>query len=185
MAPTALWVALIVGLELWTTGHTVPAQVSDSRGQPCITKRPILHNSGTAREIIPSPTDTRHAPLGTHGDPKPGTLDWNSGPSNLMVQKRPVALSARMRTAMGARAGNPQPGLGAPFLPVTLRIPFCAPHAWGGKVKSGTGRWRQISHCPTARAACSSEERLPSVCRRLIISFLETLGLLVVVRARV
>ncbi|XP_003515190.2 tumor necrosis factor receptor superfamily member 1B isoform X1 [Cricetulus griseus] len=28
MAPAALWVALVIGLQLWTTGHTVPAQVT-------------------------------------------------------------------------------------------------------------------------------------------------------------
>lgn len=30
MAPAALWVALVVELQLWTTGHTVPAKVGDS-----------------------------------------------------------------------------------------------------------------------------------------------------------
>uniref|UniRef100_D6RG55 Tumor necrosis factor receptor superfamily, member 1b n=1 Tax=Mus musculus TaxID=10090 RepID=D6RG55_MOUSE len=27
MAPAALWVALVFELQLWATGHTVPAQV--------------------------------------------------------------------------------------------------------------------------------------------------------------
>lgn len=71
MAPFALWVALVVELQLWAIGHTVPSQVGDSwghGGQLRITKCPsqLLHNSGTAQEAIPSPADTRHAPLGTH-----------------------------------------------------------------------------------------------------------------------
>lgn len=31
MAPTALWAALTVGLQLWAAGRAVPSQVGDAR----------------------------------------------------------------------------------------------------------------------------------------------------------
>lgn len=104
MAPSALWIALVVELQLWVTGDTVPAKVGDSwghGGQLRITKCPsqLLHNSGTAREAIPSPADTRHASLGTHWGPETwhvGSLGWYSVPNSLMFQKYPVALSASL-----------------------------------------------------------------------------------------
>lgn len=102
MAPSTLWVALVIELQLWAIGHTVPAQVGDSQGhggkRQRVTQCPPWqhHNSGTAR-AVPSPANTRATrPWGATGDPKPGTLGaWGGvrGPGSLRFQKCTVLLS--------------------------------------------------------------------------------------------
>lgn len=80
MAPAALWVALVIGLQLWTTGHTVPAQVGDSQGHGGNSR--ASHSAHRGYSTIPGQRERPSHPSltcttrlwGVTGDPKPGTL---------------------------------------------------------------------------------------------------------------
>lgn len=81
MAPSTLWVALVIELQLWAVGHTVPAQVGDSQGHGGGGESSALRSAHPGNTTIPGQLSLSHPqptratrPWGATGDQKPGTL---------------------------------------------------------------------------------------------------------------
>lgn len=124
MAPAALWVALVFELQLWATGHTVPAQVGDSwdqGGQLRITKFPsqLLLTAQFRDSMRGHPVPSRHAPRAS-GDPL-GTRNlarWE--PGVVLGSRQPVPeIPGGSLRELGQGSNNTQPDCSS------LRNPFC------------------------------------------------------------
>lgn len=110
MAPSTLWVALVIELQLWAVGHTVPAQVGASQGHGEGGGSSALRSAHPGNTTIPGqlalshPQPTRATrPWGATGDQKPGTLGAWGG------IRVPAALGSRNALWFSPRA---RPGLG-------------------------------------------------------------------------
>lgn len=101
MAPSTFCVALVIELQLWAIGHTVPAQVGDSQGHGGKAARNAVSIVATPQfrdsSCCPIPSQhARHAPLGSNRGPEAWHIGaWGGvrGPGSLRFQKCTVLLS--------------------------------------------------------------------------------------------
>lgn len=108
MAPSTLWVALVIQLQLWAIGHTVPAQVGDSQGHGGKATHYAVPIVATPqfRDSSRCPISSRHAPRAPREQPGTRSLaHWEPG-GGIWV---PAALGSRNALWFSPRE---RPGLG-------------------------------------------------------------------------